>query len=294
MRWRRFLAAASVLTLLPGVLIAQDPAKPPALDTGAIFDRLDQNGDGTVTKDEVAEDRRAFFDRVLRLGDKNADGKLTKEEFVAGLRGGATPRPDAGGGGDRRPGPPRDFNPEAFFRRLDKNGDGKLAKDEVPEQARRIVERADRNRDGEVTREEFAAAVRALRPTTDRPTAVGPDAAIVRALDANRDGDISAEELSRAPAALRALDRNGDGKISRPELGGGRPPGQPPQPGKGPSLAQRIRQLDKNGDGKISREEAPESLRRNFDRLDANDDGQLGETELRPVFDRLGNDRAPK
>ena len=74
-------------------------------------------------------------DRLLRIGDKNSDGKLDAEEFAAGLAGsrekaGSPPEPERPARPDRNaPGPGR------LFERLDANGDGKIELDEVPEQA---------------------------------------------------------------------------------------------------------------------------------------------------------------
>ncbi|HVJ69369.1 MAG TPA: EF-hand domain-containing protein, partial [Caulifigura sp.] len=55
----------------------QDPAK--------LFESLDQNKDGSLTADEVGEDRKRFFERLVRVGDKNEDHKLSKDEFVASM-----------------------------------------------------------------------------------------------------------------------------------------------------------------------------------------------------------------
>jgi Ca2+-binding EF-hand superfamily protein len=109
-------------------------------------------------------------------------------------------------------------------------------------------------------------------------------------LDANGDGKISADELAKAADALKTLDRNDDGVLTPEELappgpfaGGGRPgappgAGNPQNPGAG-AFADRLKQADTNGDGKISKEEAPERLKENFDRLDANKDGFIDQTE---------------
>jgi len=82
---RRLAAAAVALAvlLLPSVAAAQ---KAPPQDTSpqALFARIDTNSDGKVSKDEAAR-MPAVATRWEEL-DKNKDGVLSREEFVAGFR----------------------------------------------------------------------------------------------------------------------------------------------------------------------------------------------------------------
>ncbi len=133
---------------------------------------------------------------------------------------------------------------------------------------------------------------------------------LVAALDENADGEISASEIDNAIASLKSLDRNEDGKLNEQEIrprgpgprgegpGSGGPEGEGPGPGgpqgRGPSggdpalLMERLKQADTDGDGKISKEEAPERLQANFDRIDENSDGFIGEDEIRKMAERAG------
>jgi collagen type III alpha len=298
------IAAAALAALGLAQLAAAQDDQPRRPDPAELFNRLDANQDGTVSADEVPEGQRRLLERILKAGDKDQDGKLTKEEFVAGVEAGREqarePRPDQPRPDQPRPDQPRpDFNPEAFFKRLDSNGDGKITMDdEVPERAREFVARADADKDGAVTKEEFAKLPRPgqpAQPGRPQPGRPQPGAALFTALDADGDGRISTLELAEATKVLEKLDRNKDEMISREEaLGGGertasdtRPTDRPSdRPGQGDSK-RFLASIDKNGDGKIGKDEAPERLKENFDRVDANGDGQLDGEELMRVLNRL-------
>lgn len=268
------------------VPVATSPAQEPGL-----FDRLDKNSDGAVTADEVDGDAKTLFERLLRTSDANDDGKLSKEEFAAGIERRPAERPDRPpmrrpGQGPQGDGP---FNPEQLLNRLDRNGNGKIDKDEIPERLAPLLERADINNDGQIERRELDAVAERRRnapgsPEPERmPPGGGMGAALLRVLDADGDGELSSSEIEGAAKALAKLDRNGDGKIDRRELAPMPPSGDRPQrpaPGRD-ALRDRLREADTNGDGKISRNEAPPRLREAFDRIDANDDGQLDAEELR-------------
>ncbi len=48
---------------------------------GQFFERLDANGDGKVSIEEVPEERREGFKRLIERGDKDGDEGLSKEEL---------------------------------------------------------------------------------------------------------------------------------------------------------------------------------------------------------------------
>ncbi len=282
-----------------------------------LFDKLDANKDGFVTSDEVPDDKQTIFERLLREGDANKDKKLTKEELVAGLK---KAQPQAEAPATARPGGPGgapNISPKEIFARMDRNSDGKLDKDEIPERMKENLARVDTNSDGNVDLAEFEKVAGFFagrrpdgapgeRPAEARPGQPAPGqgtpglfAPVVRALDTNADGEISADEIAAAAKSLAKLDRNGDGKLSREEIGpppGGRPDARPGEgnpaarPGAGASAEEFIKRLkaaDTNGDGKISKEEAPDRLKENFDRIDTNSDGQLDESELKAMAERM-------
>lgn len=171
-------------------------------DEADVFSRIDKDGDGVVAASEVQESHRRLFDRLLRTADKNADGKLSRDEFVAGT----TAEPDMadgpqrgdrfGGGGGRG----MTFQPGQFLRRLDRDGDGKLSREETPERMRQGFDRLDANTDGYINGDELGRLARAFgdaRPQ-NRPANAQPDQAAQRTFrerDANADGRITLDEV---------------------------------------------------------------------------------------------------
>ncbi len=102
---------------------------------------LDASGDGVIDEKELANAPVA-----LKKLDQNGDGKLTGDEI----------RP-AGGRREEGATRTNPDELVARLMQFDKNGDGKLTKDEVPERMQGIFERGDKNKDGVLTREELKA-----------------------------------------------------------------------------------------------------------------------------------------
>src|SRR5262245_10669008 len=124
---RTIWTAAFALTVFPSAILRADEepaAKSDAADPAAMFTELDSNKDGQLSADEVPEERKRLFDRLVRLSDKDGDEKLNADEFAAGL-GGRSEKPEE---------PPAERAPREgrpgdgrFFDRLDANGDGKVS-----------------------------------------------------------------------------------------------------------------------------------------------------------------------
>src|SRR5205085_12677992 len=146
------------------------PGAPPMV--GGLFAALDTDRNGELSTAEIV----AAGSTLLKL-DKNGDGKLTPDEVFGGPPGGGPPgrpgegRPSEGRPSEGRPGagqpstsPPgapgparpgqRGFgglNPEEFRERLkqaDANSDGKISKDEAPALIKDRFDRIDTNSDG--------------------------------------------------------------------------------------------------------------------------------------------------
>ncbi|MBW3542085.1 MAG: EF-hand domain-containing protein [Planctomycetes bacterium] len=287
---------------------AEQPDEPevkqPDADAAAneVFKRLDTNGDGKLTAAEAGDDRAPFFERLLRGGDADENGELTRAEFTAALKQNA--------------GRPRLLD---VIERFDTDGDGKLTLQEVPENLRgRIKPLFDHIGKEEVSIEELRRLVPAA-PGAGEGGPRGP--AFLRILDADRDGRLSREEWAAAAKKFDDLDRNGDGGLDVGELMGFGPGGgvagakalrAPALPRRGTaeaasasaapprdesaagdtsdtaSLAERLfARYDGDGDGKLSRAEAPEPMRRAFDRLDNDGDGGVSIQEFRAARDRI-------
>jgi Ca2+-binding EF-hand superfamily protein len=271
-----------------------DPAR-----AGEFFNRLDANGDGKVTLDEVPEPAKRMVEGALRRLKKGEGEGLTREEFVRALAEG---RPGEGRPGEGRPGEGRP-------------GEARPAEG-------RGEERRPEGRPGEVRPGEARPAEGRPgegRAGDGRPEGRPPLPKFFRTLDTNGDGRLSREELSKAAELLDQLDENKDGQLDPRELLGPPPGGRPGEgrpgegrpgegrPGEGrPAInpgerrpegnapagrpgrpegaqfgEQLFNRLDANKDGKISKDEAQGPLRENFDRFDADKDGFVTLEELR-------------
>lgn len=278
-----------------------------------LFKRLDANGDGKVTLEEVPEEAKEKFRGAIERGDANKDGVLTLAEFrvVMGQAPAAKPTTPP-----NRPGAPQaNANADAMFKYLDANNDGILKPDEIPEARRegfkRALEQLDSGNKGGLNLDEFRKLFAFLNPPTPgtpgQPGAPGGRPgleAMFKQMDKNADGKVTPDEVAeeRREVFTRMLERgdaNKDGALDKEEIAkvfGGTPPGRPGTPGTPPQgrpelaqFAKRIlEQQDSNKDGKLSKDEVGERMKENFDKLDANGDGFLDQAELGKM---LGNFR---
>lgn len=277
--------AAFALLAWPAAAAADEAAadKP---DTAALFAQLDTNKDALLSADEIPEDRKSLFERLLRIGDKNKDAKLDADEFAAALADGRkasdtssdTPKPDRPLAKDRPA-------PDKLFERLDANRDGKVVLDEVPEKRRemfqKLIARADKDGDGAVTREEFAkagppAGGDASKPAKRPESGRGP-AELFKRMDRNADGKVTADEApeERRPLVAKMIergDKDGDQALSLEEFSKVFPQRKGAAPSEGDAAKRK-----KAAAIAASARTLPPGL---FGAVDANRDGRLDSSEI--------------
>ncbi len=111
------------------------------------FNQVDANGDGKLTREEIAAHRKARHDKK----DTNGDGKISRDEFKAAGKSDYAARADR------------------MFDRMDQNGDGFLTEADKPKgkdmDKRRaaMFDRADKDGDGALSREEAKDAHMGMR-----------------------------------------------------------------------------------------------------------------------------------
>ncbi|HUG17328.1 MAG TPA: hypothetical protein VMM56_00020 [Planctomycetaceae bacterium] len=293
-------AVAGIACFLGVTLFAQDTNP-----QSEFFKKLDTNGDGFVTAEEVGKDKAELFDRLIKLGDEDQDQKLTLEEFSKALKPAQPqpgPNPAQPGGPERRGGTP---NPAESFARLDRDGDGKLTRSEIPEPLKErfepVFEKAGKE---SLTQAEFTEAFAQIgRANAARERPPLDEAGLKESfdrMDQNQDGTVTADEIperarpqfaplfeqlgkeaftledfSKFAVAVRQV-RPGDAGTPEGRRPAGRFPGAPDGQPRGPVF---LSKLDKDNNGKLSATELAFAVTL-LEELDLNKDGELDAGEL--------------
>lgn len=138
------IVAAWIIVLSPQISWGQGgPASGEMLRIRDRIIQLDSNQDTVIEADEVPEEGRAAFDRLVKLGDSNKNGKLEGDELRAM---GQKVRALA-------PGSSAEDMPR--FRAMDSNGDGSLSREEF-RGAKAVFDRLDADKDSALSQKEFA------------------------------------------------------------------------------------------------------------------------------------------
>lgn len=151
-RWLRIVAFPMLLGALgsKAVLAADEDAGTDSGDAAAEqFTALDANHDGWVTAAEAAKDPSVPYADLLKGGDANGDGRLSRGEFESSVYERVANGPGKTDGEDQ---------PEALFVQWDVDRNDRLSVDEVPADRRKDMDRmlAEVGRkDGSLSYEEF-------------------------------------------------------------------------------------------------------------------------------------------
>ena len=192
--WLAVLTALSILGLAQADARAQQIG-PGGINFQELFLSLDGDNDGVIARGEVPESAQPAFECLIKLGDQDGDGKLSREEYRDLLL--RARDSGASGIGNR-------------FAAIDRNGDGKLSREEF-QGPPAVFDRLDADKDGFLTRTE-AAAMRA------GPGSPAQLAERIKSMDKNGDGKITREEFTGFPPNFERLDTNKNGAIESDEL----------------------------------------------------------------------------
>lgn len=200
------------------ISVAQDAPQP-----NDLFKQLDKNNDGKLVRDEIPEDQLRHFERLLRVGDEDKNGELSKAEFEKATsdKQDEPRRPDAGPQGGR-PGAGL-FDAKQMFERMDQNKDGKLSRNELPEFVReRLGKIFDDLKKDEISLDEFEKGREKLGPPpggAGRPGFGNPEEGFKR-MDANNDGKLTLDEVPEQarPFLGQLFERLGKKELTKDEF----------------------------------------------------------------------------
>jgi Ca2+-binding EF-hand superfamily protein len=238
-------------------------------DSGQMLKRLDKDGDGTLSKEEIeaAPERAQQF---LKRMDSNGDGSVDKSEIGTALKRFGSKKKGEGDppakekAAKKEAGKSPEGTPDRAkmiaerVKQLDKDGDGALSKSEAEGPLADNFDRLDRNGDGKLTKDEWMPPSSAAGKGKAKPAGKNPPPSE----DAKKpkDGD---------PPVGKKGKRKGDAKKG------------------GEGLGLMMRNLDADQDGKISKDEAKGPLTEAFTYLDRNRDGFLDSEELASAREKM-------
>merc|ERR1719431_214600 len=236
-------------------------------DVKQAFKLLDKDGDGSITKQEMAQSGQKFnsaqIEAIFALGDINDDGALDLDEFIAVMC------PSALSVVSRLVGKYKNIaEVKKAFLAIDVNKDGLLSKDELAgsgkfnaQEVEAIFILGDLNGDGDIDLEEFVSllcpmAGMAIARLTRNVNNISDAQQLFRILDKDADGNITQEEMRACGSRFNAQeieaifavgDVDNDGPISKQEMASAGLSGQ--------EVDAIFKLGDANGDGEIDIDE---------------------------------------
>ncbi len=219
--------------------------------------RLDRNGDGMITLDEIPGPGKEQFQRLL---DRAGQDAIPADAMARQME--------------------RDTDSQSLTRNSDKPMDAEM-------KASGIKGRQRKNRR---TQREARAGVSPGTGTNRNRLMQG-----FNRLDANSDGKVSRRETRGAPRFIERFDRNNDGFVERSEFSGAsrfrasgkaRKMANRRKGNDGSAQRKLFDQFDRNKDGRLTPDEAPKRVKSRFARIDVNGDGQLTRQELEAAMKR--------
>ena len=268
---------------------------------GALFQKVDKNGDGAITLDEAKAGSAELFARL----DLNGDGSLTQEEMSEARQ--------------KMRGERRKEMADKRFDRMDLNKDGSVTREEMEEAAEKRAERsgkrdfgkyrhgegyghhgkrgdgsrfgrADADKDGKVSLAEFDARGEKMFKRFDRDgdgkVEIKGDRPFMSRLaeaDTNKDGAITETEAKAfGEARFKEMDSDHDGYLSKAERKAAW------SKGREEHREARFNSLDADGNGKVTLAEFQAHSEKLFEKMDRNGDGKIERGEGRHGFSKRG------
>jgi Ca2+-binding EF-hand superfamily protein len=207
-------AAASPAPSVPGA--APAPGQP-GRGAGGMLGRFDENHDGKVTKDEFLNGIKRRFAAL----DLDNDGKITEADLPPMMRGRDILKQPAGGDGSARRG--RMGHVVQWIRAADANHDGIVTLDEVLARAGTQFARLDRNGDGVVDQ--------ADRDIMRKEMADYGVLRFMHRYGADKDGKVSREQFTKIAKERMARMADAGGMKGPDGMRGGRGHGGMMEPG---------------------------------------------------------------
>jgi spore coat protein CotH/Ca2+-binding EF-hand superfamily protein len=198
-----------------------------------LLEALDGDKDGKLTKDEVVAGVKKFFADV----DKEKTGKLDEKQIAEGLNR-IFPQPPGRGGPGGPGGGQGTALASAIVKRADADKDGKVTLDELVAAAEALFKEIDKDKKGTLDEPALAAAINLLMPPPAFPGGPG-----------GRPGGFGVGAFWAKPL-LEALDGDKDGKLTKDEVVAG--------------VKKFFADTDKEKTGKLDEKQIAEGLNRIF------------------------------